>query len=319
MNYWQPVRLSGRGKKNWGEDDGLVALHLQEYAAESFTPAEADQANRSALQQAIVAVLADGGAWFAQQISQRIRDKIGESVDLSALQEALWALVWQGVITSDIWGTVTRPHPQQFQRTHLNSPQSPGSSWTSCLCATRLAAGILQHTKSGWTLVVIAGGATKRYRKDAGAGGKYARPLRHHQSSGGDSRKYPWRVSIDANALSKYGRLRANYARSFCRSLGGAQFAERLTIDRLRDLATQATQTRHYTPVALSANDPANVWGNLLPWPAHPATLVPTRRAGALVVVSGGKIVTLSGARWQKNAGLAGKRGNYSPQRFSTR
>ena len=200
------------GQKKLGEDDGLVALHLQEYAAESFTPAEADQANRSALQQAIVAVLADGGAWFAQQISQRIRDKIGESVDLSALQEALWALVWQGVITSDIWA--------QFQRTHLNSPQSPGSSWTSCLCATRLAAGILQHTKSGWTLVVIAGGATKRYRKDAGAGGKYARPLRHHQSSGGDSRKYPWRVSIDANALSKYGRLRANYARSFCRRSG---------------------------------------------------------------------------------------------------
>ncbi|STM23885.1 ATP-dependent helicase [Escherichia coli] len=111
MNYWQPVRLSGRGKKKLGEDDGLVALHLQEYAAESFTPAEADQANRSALQQAIVAVLADGGAWFAQQISQRIRDKIGESVDLSALQEALWALVWQGVITSDIWGTVYAPSP----------------------------------------------------------------------------------------------------------------------------------------------------------------------------------------------------------------
>ena len=66
------------GQKKLGEDDGLVALHLQEYAAESFTPAEADQANRSALQQAIVAVLADGGAWFAQQISQRIRDKIGE-------------------------------------------------------------------------------------------------------------------------------------------------------------------------------------------------------------------------------------------------
>lgn len=69
------------GQKKLGEDDGLVALHLQEYAAESFTPAEANQANRSALQQAIVTVLADGGAWFAQQISQRIRDKIGESVD----------------------------------------------------------------------------------------------------------------------------------------------------------------------------------------------------------------------------------------------
>ena len=77
----------------------------------------------------------------------------------------------------------------------------------------------------------------------------------------------------------------------FVEGLGGAQFAERLTIDRLRDLATQTTQTRHYTPVALSANDPANVWGNLLPWPAHPATLIPTRRAGALVVVSGGKLL----------------------------
>lgn len=43
--------------------------------------------------------------------------------------------------------------------------------------------------------------------------------------------------------------------------------------------------------MALSANDPANVWGNLLPWPAHPATLIPTRRAGALVVVSGGKLL----------------------------
>lgn len=207
------------GQKKLGEDDGLVALHLHEYAAESFTPAEADQANRSALQQAIVAVLADGGAWFAQQISQRIRDKIGESVDLCPARGVMGAGLARRHHQRHL-GTVTRPHPQQFQRTHLNSPQSPGSSWTSCLCATRLAAGILQHTKSGWTLVVIAGGATKRYRKDAGAGGKYARPLRHHQSSGGDSRKYPWRVSIDANALSKYGRLRANYARSFCRRSG---------------------------------------------------------------------------------------------------
>ncbi|XPE68950.1 hypothetical protein ACNKHP_00335 [Shigella boydii] len=29
------------GQKKLGEDDRLVALHLQEYAAESFTPAEA--------------------------------------------------------------------------------------------------------------------------------------------------------------------------------------------------------------------------------------------------------------------------------------
>ncbi len=31
------------GQKKLGEDDSLVALHLQEYAAEWFTPAEADR------------------------------------------------------------------------------------------------------------------------------------------------------------------------------------------------------------------------------------------------------------------------------------
>lgn len=305
------------GQKKLGEDDGLVALHLQEYAAESFTPAEADQANRSALQQAIVAVLADGGAWFAQQISQRIRDKIGESVDLCPARGVMGAGLARRHHQRHL-GTVTRPHPQQFQRTHLNSPQSPGSSWTSCLCATRLAAGILQHTKSGWTLVVIAGGATKRYRKDACAGGKYARPLRHHQSSGSDSRKYPGgfpSMQTLCRSMEDSGRIMRG---RFVEGLGGAQFAERLTIDRLRDLATQATQTRHYTPVALSANDPANVWGNLLPWPAHPATLVPTRRAGALVVVSGGKLL-LYLAQGGKKCWSGRKKRNYSPQRFSTR
>lgn len=47
----------------------------------------------------------------------------------------------------------------------------------------------------------------------------------------------------------------------FVEGLGGAQFADRQTIDRLRDTAPHAAQTRQYVPVALSANDPANLWG----------------------------------------------------------
>ncbi len=301
MNYWQPVRLSGRGKK-LGEDDGLVALHLQEYAAESFTPAEADQANRSALQQAIVAVLADGGAWFAQQISQRIRDKIGESVDLCPARGVMGAGLARRHHQRHL-GTVTRPHPQQFQRTHLNSPQSPGSSWTSCLCATRLAAGILQHTKSGWMLA-LAENMLDRY-------GIISRQAVIAENIPGG---FPSMQTL-CRSMEDSGRIMQG---RFVEGLGGAQFAERLTIDRLRDLATQATQTRHYTPVALSANDPANVWGNLLPWPAHPATLVPTRRAGALVVVSGGKLL-LYLAQGGKKCWSGRKKRNYSPQRFSTR
>ncbi len=103
----------------------------------------------------------------------------------------------------------------------------------------------------------------------------------------------------------------------FVEGLGGAQFAERLTIDRLRDLATQTAQTRHYTPVALSANDPANAWKSSAA-PAHPATLIPTRRAGALVVVSGGKLLLYLAQGGKKMLVWQEKR-NYSPQRFSTR
>ncbi|HDP9547233.1 ATP-dependent helicase [Escherichia coli] len=279
------------GQKKLGEDDGLVALHLQEYAAESFTPAEADQANRSALQQAIVAVLADGGAWFAQQISQRIRDKIGESVDLSALQEALWALVWQGVITSDIWAplraltrsssnartSTRRSHRARRGRPVYAQPVSPRVSYNTPNLAGRWSLLQVEPLNDTERMLALAENMLDRY-------GIISRQAVIAENIPGG---FPSMQTL-CRSMEDSGRIMRG---RFVEGLGGAQFAERLTIDRLRDLATQATQTRHYTPVALSANDPANVWGNLLPWPAHPATLVPTRRAGALVVVSGGKLL----------------------------
>lgn len=279
------------GQKKLGEDDGLVALHLQEYAAESFTPAEADQANRSALQQAIIAVLADGGAWFAQQISQRIRDKIGESVDSSALQEALWALVWQGVITSDIWAplraltrsssnartSTRRSHRARRGRPVYAQPVSPRVSYNTPNLAGRWSLLQVEPLNDTERMLALAENMLDHY-------GIISRQAVIAENIPGG---FPSMQTL-CRSMEDSGRIMRG---RFVEGLGGAQFAERLTIDRLRDLATQATQTRHYTPVALSANDPANVWGNLLPWPAHPATLVPTRRAGALVVVSGGKLL----------------------------
>lgn len=62
------------------------------------------------------------------------------------------------------------------------------------------------------------------------------------------------------------------------------------TIDRLRDLAATLALKAKFTPVSLSASDPANPWGYLLPWPEHSSSLVPTRRTGALVVICGGRL-----------------------------
>ncbi|YBQ80736.1 Lhr family helicase [Escherichia coli] len=237
-----------------------MALHLQEYAAESFTPAEADQANRSALQQAIVAVLADGGAWFAQQISQRIRDKIGESVDLSALQEALWALVWQGVITSDIWAplraltrsssnartSTRRSHRARRGRPVYAQPVSPLVSYNTPNLAGRWSLLQVEPLNDTERMLALAENMLDRY-------GIISRQAVIAENIPGG---FPSMQTL-CRSMEDSGRIMRG---RFVEGLGGAQFAERLTIDRLRDLATQATQTRHYTPVALSANDPANVW-----------------------------------------------------------
>lgn len=75
----------------------------------------------------------------------------------------------------------------------------------------------------------------------------------------------------------------------FIEGLGAAQFAERTTIDRLRELAE--AQPAEPVAVALSAGDPANPFGTILPWPAHPSTLRPTRRSGALVVIIDGRLM----------------------------
>lgn len=70
----------------------------------------------------------------------------------------------------------------------------------------------------------------------------------------------------------------------FVEGLGGTQFAERPTIDRLHEL----TDARPSEPVAvaLSAADPANAFGLILPWPPHRSAVRPTRRNGGFVVIS---------------------------------
>ena len=102
----------------------------------------------------------------------------------------------------------------------------------------------------------------------------------------------------------------------FVEGLGGAQFAERLTIDRLRDLATQARKR-----------------ATIHQWRSLPTIRLMCGKSSATGLhirqrwfnASGGcaggrfwrQIVTLSGARWQKMLVWQEKR--YSPQRFSTR
>lgn len=93
------------------------------------------------------------------------------------------------------------------------------------------------------------------------------------------------------SGFEETGRARRGY---FIETLGGAQFANGATVDRLRSYARDHTQRRPYEAVALAATDPANPYGAALPWPAVPGESGtghrPGRKAGALVVLVDGEL-----------------------------
>lgn len=106
------------------------------------------------------------------------------------------------------------------------------------------------------------------------------------------------------------GQIRRGY---FIEQLGAAQFTSSTTIDRLRaiseridDAGQHDSAARRRAPagevVALAATDPANAYGAALDWPAaapgegegstsQKTTARPGRKAGALVLLSGGELV----------------------------
>lgn len=139
---------------------------------------------------------------------------------ISALQEALWALVWQGVITSDIWAplraltrsssnartSTRRSHRARRGRPVYAQPVSPRVSYNTPNLAGRWSLLQVEPLNDTERMLALAENMLDRY-------GIISRQAVIAEN-------IPWRVSIDANALSKYGRLRANYARSFCRRSG---------------------------------------------------------------------------------------------------
>ncbi len=107
-------------------------------------------------------------------------------------------------------------------------------------------------------------------------------------------------------AMEDAGQCRRGY---FVEGLGAAQFALPGAVDRMRAMAADAEPGERAgpwsqpaaaarsgaSPVVLAAGDPANPFGAALPWPSRPDETPgghrPGRKAGALVVLTGGHLV----------------------------
>lgn len=286
------------GHGRLGEDDGLVSLHLQEIAAETLPPLA--DAPLSPLQAVLLQVLAEGGAGFVRQLAQQVQARWtdGPMPPVEDLHAALWALVWDGRVTCDVWSPLRAltgvrvprarvlaaarrrrgfggaPLPDASSAAtrptlgvaHLDAPSLAGR-WSllqreatpDTVRALALAEGLLDRQG-----VVTRGAATAE-----GVAGGFA------------AIQQVYRRMEDAGRVLR-GR--------FVEGLGGAQFADRADVDRLRELA-EASDQGGVAAVALSAVDPANPFGTTLPWPAHAAGLRPQRRPGGIVVIGAGRLL----------------------------
>ncbi|WP_141718010.1 ATP-dependent helicase [Nocardia altamirensis] len=237
-------------------------------------------------------VLHGGGAYFFRQLS----DATG-LLDDSGVADALWELVWAGMVSGDTFAPVrallsgtTRtttahrtPRRAPRGRAYLPRPSMPTRSgppmvagrWS--LLPERVSDNTVRAHATADMLLERYGVLTRGSVQNEGVSGGFA---------------LMYRVLTE---FEDRGRCRRGY---FIDSLGGAQFSTTDVVDRLRSFDSErvrpgetAQQTGH--ALALAACDPANPYGAALVWPKGDGDggHRPGRKAGALVVLVDGELV----------------------------
>jgi ATP-dependent Lhr-like helicase len=244
-------------------------------ADDDALPEAADDRHRGILEH-----LSNRGASFFTELDAAVTD--AESTEV---MEALWDLVWAGFVTNDTFqalrGLANRRHARRR--------------------STGRGRGRARRVQTGgrWSLVrdLVPASATDTERAHALATTLLERhgiltreSVAIEGVEGGFSAVY--RV---LRTMEEAGKVRRGY---FVEGLGGAQFAYPGTVDRLRRIRDSAREGAVHV---LSATDPAQPYGWLIPWPEYEddGGKSPRRVAGATVVlVDGAPVLYLDrGAR----------------------
>ncbi|HEY0374492.1 MAG TPA: ATP-dependent helicase [Amnibacterium sp.] len=266
-------------------NDGWVALHLADALPLTLPAAEA--AEHPPLEREVLAALGGGGAFFFRQLA----DTVGATDD-GALQEALWNLVWAGLVTNDTFAPVRAltgsggtAHRTQRRAPRARVYRGHGRPVMPSRQGPPTAAGrwgILPLPEHDLT---VRAAATAEFLLDR-YGVVTRGSVQAEQVPGGFALVYKTLA-----ALEEAGRARRGY---FVEHLGAAQFSTSGTVDRLRAFNRDPDADREeVVTVCLAATDPANPYGAALPWPTGVADggHRPGRKAGALVVLVDGVLV----------------------------
>jgi ATP-dependent Lhr-like helicase len=251
------------GYRAIGEKDGRVALYRRERIAALFDP-PAEQTELGPVQRAILDFLETQGASFFTELIQNIEANPTES-----LFDALWELVWGGLVTNDTFAPIRalglRPSPNRRRGRRAPASATAGR-WS-------LVANLLVNPPTPTERLHVR---TQVFLGRHGIVSREAMAIETQE--GGFSAIYPV-----LREMEETGGVRRGH---FVHGLMSAQFALSGAVDRLRALRSQARGGR---AVLLSATDPAQPYGVLVDWPETRLRSGRPRRAlGASVVLVDG-------------------------------
>ena len=285
VSDYQPAMLDAlmaAGEVVWvgveplGDRDGRIALYLTDHFATlkgpvTRRPDDKSHATPRGRSADILEYLREHGASFFAAIHQGTGEGFPqETVD------ALWDLVWQGLVTNDTLHALRalirpsdtrssrRTRGPAFRSRRLVPPTAEGR-WSAVNHAAATKTSATEWTAAlAQQLLTRHGIVTRETTASEGIAGGFSGVYRV------------------LKAMEDAGRVRRGY---FVAGLGGAQFALPAALDQLRSLREPPEEPR---AVIMAATDPANPYGSTIKWPEREGGGGPTRTAGALVVLVDG-------------------------------
>ncbi len=271
---FRPEHLDELGAMGWlvwvghsplRSDDGRIALYRRDRVGRLLEPAgtEDSQDDLGDPHRMILRHLEERGASFFFELTA------GLSLGSADLMDALWELVWAGLVTNDTFralrGLGARRALQRRRGRGRTSLLAGRWSLVQDLMSEEASPTERAHAWAT-TLLERHGIVTRETAAIEGLRGGFSAAYRVLRT------------------MEESGKVRRGY---FVEGLGGAQFVFPGTVDRLRRM--RETDPSREVQI-LSAVDPANPYGWLLPWPEYrdESARGPRRVAGASVVLVDG-------------------------------
>jgi ATP-dependent Lhr-like helicase len=265
--------LAATGRIVWvgqgaaGPRDGRIALYRREQVAK-LLPGPVNSQRGGALHAALLGHLGSRGACFLIELAQAAERVVPVSAD-GDFEAVLWDLVWAGQITNDTFAPL-RSLRRASVRRRGRAAALAGGRWS-------LVADLLEETTEAERLLASAQMLLERY------GVVSREAVLAEGLSGGFGPLY--RV---LRQMEEAGRVRRGH---FVEGLSGAQFSLAGALERLRGARLEEPPVDGWTEAdvcILAANDPANPYGALLPWPPVEGGS-PKRVNGAWVILVAGR------------------------------